>query len=154
MNSATFSVFANDFVARNIRFVVRIPSPPLILLSTANAKIHKKQQRKKKNATHAVKTTNSFKDGSGSIVQAVAALVGGDRNSFHDCAFIGYQDTLSLFFICNLRYQTTYVEDGNFGAGSNTTGRVSWLKSLSPEQLQGFLDIGFLGLDRWLDKQP
>ncbi|RZR99205.1 hypothetical protein BHM03_00028701 [Ensete ventricosum] len=60
----------------------------------------------------------------------------------------------TLFFICNLRYQTTYVEDGNFGAGSNTTGRVSWLKSLSPEQLQGFLDIGFLGPDRWLDKQP
>ncbi|KAJ8505861.1 hypothetical protein OPV22_006747 [Ensete ventricosum] len=215
MNSATFSVFANDFVARNIRFV------------------------------------NSFKDGSGSVVQAVAALVGGDRNSFHDCAFIGYQDTLCdyqgrhyfdgcwiegaidfifgfgqsiynrcvlnsvdsgwitahakmsaaspagfVFKNCTIRgtkmtylgrawnqhatvvfsgttmpsairpegwdawhampnqYQTTYVEDGNFGAGSNTTGRVSWLKSLSPEQLQGFLDIGFLGLDRWLDKQP
>ncbi|URE03388.1 pectinesterase [Musa troglodytarum] len=214
MNSATFSVFANDFVARNIGFV------------------------------------NTFKSGSGSM-QAIAALVGGDRNSFHGCAFIGYQDTLCdylgrhyfdrcwiegaidfifgfgqsiynrcvlnsvdggwltahakmgadspggfVFKHCTIRatkmaylgrawnqhstvvfhetsmpstvrpegwdawhvmpnqYQTTFVEDGNIGAGSNTSGRVSWLKSLPPDQLQGFLSIGFLGPDRWLDKQP
>ncbi|CAL9751887.1 unnamed protein product, partial [Musa acuminata subsp. burmannicoides] len=216
MNSSTFSVFANDFVARNIGFV------------------------------------NTFKSGSERHLQAVAALVGGDRNSFHDCAFIGYQDTLCdyqgrhhfdkcwiegaidfifgfgqsiysrcvlnsvdggwltahakrsadspggfVFKYCTIRatkmtylgrawnqhstvlfhktwmpstirpegwdawhvipnqYQMTYVEDGNIGAGSNTSGRVSWLKTLPPEQLQGFLSsIEFLGPDRWFDKQP
>ncbi|CAD5170187.1 unnamed protein product [Musa acuminata subsp. malaccensis] len=195
---------------------------------------------------------NTFKSGSERHLQAVAALVGGDRNSFHDCAFIGYQDTLCdyrgrhhfdkcwiegaidfifgfgqsvysrcvlnsvdggwltahaktsadspggfVFKYCTIRatkmtylgrawnqhstvlfhktwmpstirpegwdawhvipnqYQMTYVEDGNIGAGSNTSGRVSWLKSLPPEQLQGFLSsIEFLGPDRWFDKQP
>lgn len=38
---------------------------------------------------------NSFKQPSGGPYQvAEAALVGGDRNSFHRCSFIGYQDTL------------------------------------------------------------
>ncbi|KAG6533943.1 hypothetical protein ZIOFF_007822 [Zingiber officinale] len=59
MNCATFRVFANDFVARDIAFV------------------------------------NSFKQPSGGPYQvAEAALVGGDRNSFYRCSFIGYQDTL------------------------------------------------------------
>ncbi|WOK93600.1 putative pectinesterase 29 [Canna indica] len=69
MNISTFTVMADDFVARDIGFV------------------------------------NSYPNKDGASVPATAAFAGGDRNSFHRCSFIAYQDT-----VCDYRGRH-YFED-------------------------------------------
>ncbi|KDP28280.1 hypothetical protein JCGZ_14051 [Jatropha curcas] len=48
----------------------------------------------------------------------------------------------------------TYVEANNNGEGANTSMRVSWLKKLSSNELNKFLDISFINGNEWLDKIP
>ncbi|KAL6841859.1 hypothetical protein ACP4OV_028371 [Aristida adscensionis] len=81
-SSATFTVLADDFVARNISF------------------------------------KNSYSTAASQgppPVQAVAALVAGDRAAFHDCGFYGYQDTLcdylgrQYFHGCYLRLRAVHL---------------------------------------------
>ena len=46
------------------------------------------------------------------------------------------------------------VESGCTGKGSNTSGRVPWVKSLSSEEIAKFVDVSYVSDDGWLAAQP
>ncbi|KAJ8774009.1 hypothetical protein K2173_009440 [Erythroxylum novogranatense] len=50
--------------------------------------------------------------------------------------------------------QITFVEENNYGAGANTTGRVKWLKKLSPGSMEQFTGMSFINDQNWIQKQP
>ncbi|TVU37468.1 hypothetical protein EJB05_10784, partial [Eragrostis curvula] len=111
--SATFTVLADNFVARNIAFKVRttdtivhahkactdlliigrdpngygfVPSTPCQ---------HKPRKSKRPNHVDCPNMYNAVERRKAD--QAVAALVGGDKSAFYGCAFHGFQDTLCDF---------------------------------------------------------
>ncbi|KAJ8755313.1 hypothetical protein K2173_019111 [Erythroxylum novogranatense] len=50
--------------------------------------------------------------------------------------------------------QVTFVEDGNYGAGANITGRVKWINKLSAQYIQQLTSMSFIDDQNWIQKQP
>ncbi|XP_027913762.1 probable pectinesterase 29 [Vigna unguiculata] len=48
----------------------------------------------------------------------------------------------------------TFAEYGNFGPGSDTSQRVSWMKKLDLETIESMTSTKFIDTDGWLQKQP
>ncbi|XP_044335522.1 probable pectinesterase 66 [Triticum aestivum] len=91
--SATFTVHADNFVARNIAFKVTtyVQSPkylPVTHTYATHASTHGRKFSNARMLCHA--TQNTFSGGH----PAVAVLIDGDKGAFYDCAFHGLQDTL------------------------------------------------------------
>ncbi|KAE9598505.1 putative pectinesterase [Lupinus albus] len=52
-----------------------------------------------------------------------------------------------------LEENLTYVEVNNTGPGANNAKRVKWMKTLSEEELNSFLNISYVDIDGWINKQ-
>ncbi|OIW21412.1 hypothetical protein TanjilG_02779 [Lupinus angustifolius] len=46
-----------------------------------------------------------------------------------------------------------YVEANNTGPGANNPNRVKWMKTLTKDELNSFLDISYVDIDGWITKQ-
>ena len=57
-------------------------------------------------------------------------------------------------YLVERRSSFTMVESGCTGKGSNTSGRVAWVKSLSSEEIAKFVDVSYVSDDGWLAAQP
>ncbi|XP_043694406.1 probable pectinesterase 29 [Telopea speciosissima] len=51
-------------------------------------------------------------------------------------------------------YDITFAEVSCYGLGSNTSGRVSWLKKLSYSTVINLIDLNFIDTEGWLRRQP
>ncbi|PKI51740.1 hypothetical protein CRG98_027903 [Punica granatum] len=112
-------------------------------------------------------TYNLGSERSNPVAVAPAILIWGDKAVFYNCKFLSLQDTLAdftrrhLFDSCYIEggmdfmSTLTYVESNCSGPGSNISSRVSWLKTLTPEQLENYLDpTKFIDQDEWVEAQP
>ncbi|KAL6194007.1 hypothetical protein ACLB2K_035091 [Fragaria x ananassa] len=52
------------------------------------------------------------------------------------------------------REQLTFGEYGCYGAGANTSKRVSWERKLGPDMVQQFTSLNFIDSEGWLINQP
>ncbi|GJN33294.1 hypothetical protein PR202_gb21876 [Eleusine coracana subsp. coracana] len=110
--SATFTVLADNFVARHIAFK-----------NAYNAAAAGERRRK---AGHH---------------QAVAALVGGDKNAFYGCAFHGFQDTLCDYQNRHYfrRCIVTGAVDFIFGYGQSIYDRCTVVSTMPPGKQPGWV---------------
>ena len=63
--------------------------------------------------------------------------------------------TAHYMYICfDDRNQLSYSEVNCTGPGATQAGRVSWMKNLSPNELEGLVNMSFIDQEGWLENQP
>ncbi|URD84033.1 pectinesterase, partial [Musa troglodytarum] len=91
--TATFTSSASSFVAAGIAFKVKHHTEPNDSHFSLGGGFHHACVQIKPSLIRTFLLQNTY-DGSVNIRQALAAAISGDKSSFYNCSFIGFQDTL------------------------------------------------------------
>ncbi|KAG1371016.1 putative pectinesterase 29 [Cocos nucifera] len=151
MEGATFSIFANNFVIRDIAF--------------KRSTLHSIKEGSQPGWLTADGKTKP--DAPGGFLFKYCTVDGGKTflgRAWNSYSTVVFYDTYMADNVVpegwdarktgNNAYQTTYAEDGCSGPGSNTTNRVNWERKLSYRALKHYISNKFIDKEGWRSQQP